>query len=136
MTTTEVLLIGLDPRTVPGLDAELVESAIAMGDARLKEAGFVPDYCLVAADDDAERRITDALRAKRYPCVVVGGGIRKPEPLLELFERVVNLIRIHAPQAAIAFNSTGENSVDAVRRCIDVRGVTPSDGTPQMQGTL
>jgi len=31
--------------------------------------------------------------------------------LVELFERVINLIHTHAPQAAIAFNTTGENSV-------------------------
>ena len=48
--------------------------------------------------------------------MVVGGGIRKPEPFLELFERVINLIRVHAPGAVVAFNTTGENSVDAVLR--------------------
>jgi hypothetical protein len=114
----QVLLVGLDPRTVPGVDAALVEVAIAMGDARLKEAGFDADYCLVAVDDTAESRIVESLTTKLYDCVVVGGGIRKPEPLLEFFERVVNLIRLHAPQAAIGFNTTGENSVEAVLRCL------------------
>jgi hypothetical protein len=76
----------------------------------------VADYCLVAPDDDAEVQIVDVLGQKAYDCVVVGGGIRKPEPFLELFEQVVNLIRVHAPQAVIAFNTTGENSVDAVLR--------------------
>ena len=115
MAGNDVLLIGFDPHSVPGVDAALVETAIAMGDARLKQHGFDADYCLVApdADDDA---FVDALRGKDYDCVVVGGGIRKPEPFLELFERVVNLIRIHAPDAAIAFNTNGENSVDAVLR--------------------
>jgi hypothetical protein len=115
MAGNDVLLIGFDPHSVPGVDAALVETAIAMGDARLKQHGFDADYCLVApdADDDA---FVDALRGKDYDCVVVGGGIRKPEPFLELFERVVNLIRIHAPEAAIAFNTNGENSVDAVLR--------------------
>jgi hypothetical protein len=112
----EVLLIGFDPRAVPSVDAELVETAIAMGDVRLRQQGFVADYCLVAPDDDAEVQIVDVLGQKAYDCVVVGGGIRKPEPFLELFERVVNLIRVHAPQAVIAFNTTGENSVDAVLR--------------------
>jgi hypothetical protein len=114
-----VLLIGFDPRTVPDVDAEmaaLVETAMAMGDVRLKEHGFDADYCLVAPDAAAEGRIVEALTDAAYDCVVVGGGIRKPEPFLELFERVVNLIRIHAPRAVIAFNTTGENSVDAVLR--------------------
>jgi hypothetical protein len=111
-----VLLVGFDPRAVPGVDASLVEMAIAMGDARLKEKGFETDYCLVAPDDAAEVQIVESLSGKPYDCVVVGGGIRKPPEFLELFEEVVNLIRLHAPGAAIAFNSTGADSVDAVLR--------------------
>lgn len=41
------------------------------------------------------------------------GGIRKSEPLLGFFEQVVNLIRRHAPDAAIAFNSSGGDSIEA-----------------------
>src|SRR4051812_43402879 len=98
MSEVDVLLIGFDPRQVPGLDAgmaETVEMAISMGDVRLKEHGFETHYCLVAPDEAAESQVVEALRARRYECVVVGGGIRKPEPFLELFERIVNLIRIH-----------------------------------------
>ncbi|GAA4975048.1 hypothetical protein GCM10023205_47300 [Yinghuangia aomiensis] len=47
---------------------------------------------------------------------MVGGGVRKTEPLLPLFERIVNLIRRHAPQAAIAFNTSGGDSVEAAQR--------------------
>ena len=115
MAGNDVLLIGFDPRSVPGVDAALVETAMAMGDARLKQHGFAADYCLVAPDAD-DTEFVEALRGKDYDCVVVGGGIRKPEPFVELFERVVNLIRIHTPGAAIAFNTNGENSVDAVLR--------------------
>lgn len=111
-----VLLIGFDPKAIPGIDAELVEMAISIGEMRLRDAGFVTDYCLVAPDEKAEGEIVTALRAGTYGCVVVGGGIRKPEPFVELFELVVNLIRQHAPDAAIAFNTTGENSVEAVER--------------------
>jgi hypothetical protein len=111
-----VLLVGFDPRAIPGIDAELVETAIALGEQRLRAAGFETTYCLVAPDEQAETEIVAALQAADHDCVVVGGGIRKPEPFLELFERVVNLIRQHAPDAAIAFNTTGENSVEAVRR--------------------
>jgi DNA-binding LacI/PurR family transcriptional regulator len=114
----DVLLIGLDPHTVPGVDAAMVDLAIQIGEVRLQDAGYVTDYCLVAPDEHAEARIADALQAKSYDCVVVGGGIRKPEPFLELFERTINLIRAHAPQAAIGFNTTGENSVEAVERAL------------------
>ena len=115
MERNHVLLIGLDPHAVPDVDAALVDAAIAMGDVRLRQHRFAADYCLVAPDA-ADDVFIDALHRKRYDCVVVGGGIRKPEPFLELFERVVNLIRTHAPEAVIAFNTNGENSVDAVLR--------------------
>jgi hypothetical protein len=111
-----VLLIGFDPHAIPGVDATTVDQAIAMGEVRLSAEGFATDYCLVAPDAEAEPKLIEALGRKPYDCVVVGGGIRKPEPFLELFERTVNLIRMHAPAAAIAFNTTGENSVDAVLR--------------------
>ena len=66
--------------------------------------------------DAAVRQISEQLRSGDYACVVIGGGIRKPEPLLEFFEVVINLVREHAPNAAIAFNTNGENSVDAALR--------------------
>lgn len=117
-----VLLIGFDPRAIPGVDADMVEMAISMGDGRLQEAGYETDYCLVTPDDAAEAEIVAALGQEAYDCVVVGGGIRKPPDFLELFERTVNLIREHAPQAAIGFNTTGENSVEAVRRVLGRAG--------------
>jgi hypothetical protein len=114
-----VLLVGLDPRRVPGVDADLVETAIAIGDAALRDAGCDTAYCLFGPDDDdLEPRIVTAIDERPYDCVVVGGGIRKPPEHLELFERVVNLVRVHAPHAAIAFNSTGADSADAVRRAL------------------
>lgn len=45
--------------------------------------------------------------------VVIGGGIRKPDALLGFVETTVNLVRRHAPQATIAFNTTGADSVEA-----------------------
>ena len=47
---------------------------------------------------------------------MIGCGLRTHEPLLDLFERIVNLVRQHAPSAAIAFNSTPEDCADAARR--------------------
>ncbi len=59
---------------------------------------------------------------KSAEVVVIGGGIRKPEELLDLFERVVNLVRRHAPDAAIAFNSSPADSFEAAARWLDPRG--------------
>jgi hypothetical protein len=101
-----VLVIGVDPHRVPGpWDPTPVVDAIAAGMVRFADAGVGVETCLFGLDgsDDVE-------------VVVVGGGIRKPEELLELFERVVNLVRRHAPGAAIAFNSGPGDTFEAAAR--------------------
>jgi hypothetical protein len=82
-----VLVIGVDPRTIPGIDADAVEALLAVGQARFEAQGIAADVCYIRIDETAERIITEYLNKKPYACVVVGGGIRKPEPLLEFFER-------------------------------------------------
>ena len=115
----QVLVIGLDPFRVPGpWDPEPVANAIETGMAGLADRGIDAESCLVGIDedDDVPTRISEALRSRRWDCVVVGGGIRNSEELVELFESVVNLVRRHAPQAEIAFNSSPENLFEAVAR--------------------
>ncbi len=114
-----VLVVGLDPFRVPGpWDPQPIADAIETGMARLADRGFSAEACLIGLDgsDDIEARVTAALEAGQWECVVVGGGIRGSEEQVELFESIVNLIRRHAPQAAIAFNSTPQDMVDAVAR--------------------
>lgn len=115
----QILVIGLDPFRVPGpWDPEPVAAAIEEGMAGLAGHGIDGEACLVGLDgsDEIEARITAALRARRWECVVVGGGIRKSEELLGLFESIVNLVRLHAPRAEIAFNSAPQDVLDAVAR--------------------
>jgi hypothetical protein len=116
MALGRVLVIGLDPAMIEGWDPEPIKAAIARGQVRFGDLGVEADLCLVAVDGNAEGTIVDALTGKDYACVVIGGGIRKHEPLLEFFEKVVNLTHRHAPGAAIAFNSTPEDCADAALR--------------------
>lgn len=116
MALGPVLVVGLDPIRIPGWDPEPVQAAITRGHARFDDHGIEADLCLVAPDDNPEEAIVEALTRKHYACVVIGGGIRKHEPLLGLFEKVVNLVRQHAPGAAIAFNSSPEDTADAALR--------------------
>jgi len=114
-----VLVIGLDPHRVPGpWDPAPVAEAIAAGMARFVDAGVAARSCLFGLDgsDDVEAVVTAALDDGPWSVVVVGGGIRKNEEQLELFECVVNLVHRHAPAAAIAFNSTPDGTYDAAAR--------------------
>ncbi|GAA4239439.1 hypothetical protein GCM10022254_59560 [Actinomadura meridiana] len=116
MPAGRVLVVGVDPARIEGWDPAPVLAALARGRARFDEYGIDADMCLVVPDESPEEVIAEALRAAEYACVVIGGGIRTHEPLLELFERVVNLVRQHAPDAAIAFNTSPEDSADAALR--------------------
>ncbi len=60
---------------------------------------------LIPLDGPAEPTVIAALSEREWDVVVIGGGIRKPEPLLPLFEQVVNLVRRSAPKAAVAFDT-------------------------------
>ena len=86
----------------------------------LVDRGFHAEACLVGLDgsDDIEARVTVALQARSWDCVIVGGGIREPEEQLEVFESIINLIRRRAPQAAIAFNHTPHDLADAAVRAL------------------
>jgi hypothetical protein len=120
-----VLVIGLDPYRVPGpWDPADVADAIAVAMARFADAGIGAESCLFGLDgsDDIEAVVTEALRSRPWEVVVIGGGVRKPEELLELFERVVNLVRRHAPDAAIAFNSSPADTLEAAARWLGPHG--------------
>jgi hypothetical protein len=120
-----VLVIGLDPYRVPGpWDPAPVADAIATGMARFADAGVGVESCLVGLDgsDDIEAVVTRALGSRAWEVVVVGGGIRKAEDQLDLFERIVNLVHRHAPGAAIAFNGTPGDTYDAAARRLNPQG--------------
>jgi hypothetical protein len=98
-----------------------VAEAIAIGMARFATAGIGVESCLVGLDgsEDIEAVVTEALDRRRWEVVVVGGGVRKAEDQLDLFERILNLVHRHAPGAAIAFNSTPGDTFDAAARWLD-----------------
>jgi len=111
-----VLVIGLDPYRVPGpWDPEPVAAGIEAGRARFAEHGVGVTFCLVGLDgsDDVEAVVAAALASRPWECVVVGGGVRGD---LDLFERVVDLVRRHAPGAAITFNATPTDTYEAALR--------------------
>jgi hypothetical protein len=118
--TPRVLVIGLDPYRVPGpWDPKPVADGIEVGRARFVEHGLGAQFCLFGLDgsDDVAAVVTTSLCAQPWECVVIGGGVRNQ---LELFERTVNLVRRHAPDAAIAFNTTPADTFDAAARWVEI----------------
>ncbi|MFI1972177.1 hypothetical protein [Streptomyces cinnamoneus] len=113
---SSVLVVGYDPQAIPGVDGDALCAALDAETARFGEHGIDAAVTLVVFDGSAESTLVASLVERPWDVVVVGGGIRKAEPLFPLFELTVNLIRKHAPQAAIAFNTSIGDSVEAAQR--------------------
>lgn len=113
---SSALVVGYDPNAIPGVDGKALRVALDAELARFGEHGIDAAMSLIVFDGSAEATLAASLAERPWDVVVIGGGIRKTEQLLPLFEQVVNLIRRHAPQAAIAFNTSGGDSVEAAQR--------------------
>lgn len=111
-----VLVVGYDPQAIPGVDAEGLRAALDKELARFAEHDIEAAMTLVVFGASAKPTLVASLTERAWDVVVVGAGIRKTEELLPLFEEIVNLVRRHAPQAAIAFNTSGEDSVETAQR--------------------
>jgi nucleotide-binding universal stress UspA family protein len=116
VTVPAVLVLGIDPHAIPGIDADTVRAGLDAELARFAALGIDAGMTLLDFGESTEDTVIAVLAQRHWDVVVVGGGIRKPEALLDLFERIVNLIRRGAPQAAIAFNASGGDSLEAARR--------------------
>ncbi|GGV22869.1 hypothetical protein GCM10010277_02100 [Streptomyces longisporoflavus] len=111
-----VLVVGYDPQAIPGVDAAALNAALDAELARFAEHGFDAGSALLVFDESAESTLVASLTERAWDVVVVGGGIRKADELLPLFEQTVDLVRRHAPGAALAFNSGIGTSVEAAKR--------------------
>lgn len=114
------LVVGYDPQAIPGIDGEALRASLDAELARFGEHGIDAAMTLVVFDESAESTLVASLTEHPWDVVVVGGGIRKTEQLLPLFEQIVNLIHRHAPQAALAFNTSGGDSVEAAQRWLSI----------------
>lgn len=121
-----ILIVGIEPEAVdfsdpdlpPGMTAEKISGGLAEAQKQFAAQGDRADLCLVQPDSSADAAIAAQLARTAYDCVVVGGGIRVPKANVVLFETVINAIHRHAPHAAIAFNTSPEDSAAAAARVL------------------
>ncbi|MEV6242855.1 hypothetical protein [Lentzea sp. NPDC051838] len=117
---SNVLLIGFAAETIPGFEPGAVQAQLDEGSRNFARQGLTEDQCLISFDPPYDTaKIAEHLQQRDYDCVVVGGGIRKPAELLELFQAVVNLVHWHQPHAAISFNSGPTDSADWVLKALE-----------------
>ena len=116
-----VLLIGVDPSLVdysklPELDAQKLSAILEDQKSRLVELGCSAQWCFIGTGSTAQRKVADLLQAAEFDVISIGAGVRLPPENLLLFERVVNAVHHHAPQARICFSKTANDTIEAVRR--------------------
>ena len=123
-----VLIVGLEPELIdfsspdfaafPGLTAAKVRASLEADAARLQGLGYDSQLCLTDFGATAEAVLLDCLRRQPYDCVLIGAGVRTVAKNLLLFEKLINVIHAHAPQAKICFNTKPDDTAAAVQRWI------------------
>lgn len=118
-----VLFLGLDPGVVdyakwPGLTPNKLRASLQADKDALEAGGHHVTICFIDRGETADRVIEAALARRRYDAVMVGAGVRKDEEHFLLFEKAINVVHRHAPDARICFNTGPTDSFAAVRRCI------------------
>ncbi|MBH5322606.1 hypothetical protein [Aurantiacibacter sediminis] len=119
--TQQIILIGLHPDVVdwdkwPDLSPEKLMEGTEKTRTALEEAGYGVTIGLIKTRDEGAAEAATLLSQKPYALALIGAGVRKDDDQFLLFEKLINLIREHAPQAKVAFNSSPSDTVDAVER--------------------
>jgi hypothetical protein len=119
-----VLVIGLDPALIdfsrpgyaPGMDATKVLAGLKSSEDELTRLGYSVQMCLTDFGETAEVVVQSQLKRKRFDCILIGAGVRMNPSNFMLFEKLINVVHEHAPQAKICFNTMPSDTAAAVKR--------------------
>jgi len=119
-----VIVIGLDPALIdfsqpgyaPGMNAAKVLAGLKASEDELTRLGYDVQMCLTDFGETAEAVVRSRLKQKRFDCVLIGAGIRANPGNFILFEKLINVVHEHAPQARICFNTLPSDTAAAVER--------------------
>ena len=119
-----VLVIGLEPTLIdfsqpgyaPGMDATKVFAGLKSSEDELTRLGYRVHMCLTDFGETAEAVVHSALTQKRFECILIGAGIRTNPSNFLLFEKLINVVHKHAPNASICFNTLPSDTAAAVKR--------------------
>src|SRR5512143_3391313 len=119
-----VLVIGLDPALIdfsqpgyaPGMDATKVLAGLKSSEDELTSLGYSVQMCLTDFGETAEAVVQSQLEQERFDCILIGAGVRANPSNFILFEKLINVVHEHAPQARICFNTLPSDTAAAVKR--------------------
>lgn len=119
-----VLIVGLDPALIdfsqpgyaPGMDAAKVLAGLRSSEEELTQLGYNVQTCLTDFGETAEAVLQATLRQKQFDGVLIGAGVRANPSNFLLFEKMINVVHAHAPQARLCFNTLPSDTAAAVKR--------------------
>ena len=119
-----VLVIGLDPTLIdfsqpgyaPGMDATKVLAGLKSSEEELTRLGYSVQTCLTDIGETAEAVVQRRLEQEQFDCILIGAGVRANPNNFLLFEKLINVVHKHAPQARICFNTLPSDTAAAVKR--------------------
>lgn len=119
-----VLVVGLDPALIdfskpgyaPGMDATKVLAGIKSSEEELTRLGYSVQTCLTDFGETAGAVLQSRLQQTRFNCVLIGAGVRANPSNFILFEKLINVVHEHAPQARLCFNQLPGDTAEAVKR--------------------
>ena len=119
----KVALVGWEPVVVdytkwPELTPEKLRTALEDSRDKLISLGYEADWLYIDNADTASDVVANALRRKSYDCVLIGAGVRADQDHFLVFERLVNAVHHHAPQASICFNTNPSDTAEAIQRWV------------------
>ncbi|MGC9993979.1 MAG: hypothetical protein ABSE79_01555 [Terriglobia bacterium] len=119
-----VLVVGLDPTLIdfsqpgyaPGMNTTKVLAGLKSSEDELTRLGYSVQTCLTDFGETAEAVVQNQLKQKRFDCVLIGAGVRTNPSNFILFEKLINVVHEHAPQAKLCFNRLPSDTAEAVKR--------------------
>ena len=107
-----VLVVGLDPTLIdfskpgypPGMNATKVLAGIKSSEDELTRLGCSVQTCLTDFGETAATVVQSQLEQKQFDCILIGAGVRTVPSNFMLFEKLINVVHEHAPQAKLCFN--------------------------------
>ena len=117
-------MIGLDPTLIDfsqpgymeGMDATKVLDGLKSSEDELTGLGYSVQMCSIDFGETAEAVVQSQLKQKRFDCILIGAGVRTVPSNFLLFEKLVNVVHAHAPQARLCFNTKPSDTAEAVKR--------------------
>ncbi|MFN7971030.1 MAG: hypothetical protein U0166_01545 [Acidobacteriota bacterium] len=124
--TKSVMVVGLDPALIdfstpgwpPGMTAAKVLAGIKSSEDELIRLGYDVKICMHDFGETAEAVVRGQLQRERVDCVLIGAGVRTNPSNFLLFEKLINVVHEHAPQARICFNQLPSDIGDSVKRWV------------------